>query len=189
MNNPGADGIMTMVLISLVGAILLVPIVMDILSVFGVGFAFRPAPRFTLKKPNAVSRFRFYSAILSLLVIASWLLALGWLKVLFGLFILIHFVGFRLVSWFHLRARANPLDPMLLAAWATFCLGYFLLPDFGDTEDSAVAFFGLVGHGPLLDVMMPVACVLLAANVVLLVILAVSLRKSNKDAAPQDGNS
>ncbi len=176
MSDPGAN-IIRVLLVSTLAAVILVPVLIDILSRFGLGFVFRPTPRFTLNKPDAVSRFRFYTAILSLLVVASWVLALGWLKILFGLFILIHFVGFRLVSWFHLRARANPMDRLLLAGWATFCLGYFLLPDFGDTEESVVAFFGLVHHGPLLDAMTVAAALLLLANIVLLIVLAVGARK------------
>jgi hypothetical protein len=181
MSEPGANFVQLLV-ISLVAAVILFPVLVDILSLFGVKFFFKPFPRFAVQKPDAVSRFRFYTGILSLFVVASWLLSLGWLRILFGLFMVIHFIGFRLVSWFHLRARANPADKLLLSGWATFCLGYFLLPDFGDTQDSQVAFFGLIRHGTFFGELLAIASVLLAANLVLLIVLVVKTRK--KPAQP-----
>jgi len=63
-------------------------------------------------------------------------------------------------------------------------LGYFLLPDFGDTEESVVAFFGLVHHGPLLDKMMAASCLLLLAKIVLLIVLAIGARKPTSPSHP-----
>jgi uncharacterized protein YndB with AHSA1/START domain len=174
-----ADGstILTYSLLSMAALVILGPILVDLLALFGVRVQLRPKFRVAREAVSPGRWLKFVLGLLSLLVLASLVLNPGWLRILFGVVFLVHFVLFRTLSSYVLRKNPQPPRLWFSMAWATFVLGYVLLPDFGDTEESVMAFFGLVRYRPAIDVMMGLATVLLVLNVVVSVVLWVRTKR------------
>ena len=176
-----------MVFAVLAAAALVAPLLLDLAAVFGVSLARKPRWRFSIVPRDRVLTDRFVTGLVSVTVVLSWVLNLGWFRVLFAIPMVVHLVLFR---WAALRyARAHPAQGLLLFHWVTFFLGYLLLPDFGDTEDSVRVLFGLVTDRTWIDVLMAVSLVCLAASLALTAVLFVRGRRRAETEASRSGGS
>jgi len=161
-----------------------VPILADLLCLLGITVSFRPRWA-VLRQPLTTYHWvRAGLGLVLLLTAASVILNVGWLRILFGLAILVHFVVFRWASGVHLKARQGPSSVWFVVAWVTFVFGYGLLPDFGDTEDSVRVFFSLVRPGAVVDVLLGASVALLVANLVMVVVLLVQSRATSVAESP-----
>jgi hypothetical protein len=174
------------VILIAVCALVGLPFLADLACLFGVRVWFRPSLRVTKEPLNRYLVLRFVTGALATLVLASLFLNVGWLRILFGVGFLAHVVAFRALSVHHLRTHRGRVGLAFWAAWLTFVLGYFLLPDFGDAPESEIAFFGLLRDPSLIEGLLAASGLLLLVNLATMVWLLTQSRYK-KGGPPEVG--
>lgn len=132
--------------------------------------------------------------LLSLLTVAvtalSWFLNIGWYRFVFVVPMLAHLAAFLVINSFVHGRGALPggVRRLVLADVVLFNLCYIVLPDAGDTADSARMFFGLVSDAGAVGAAWHASLVLFPASVIMMILIPFVLKFSGmrrNTAAPR----
>ena len=116
----------------------------------------------------------------ALVLLASWILNMGWYRFVFTIIPipLMHTVAYLIINIKAIRRSSSfqGLDKYIILSAVSYMLSYSLFPDDGDIGETYF-FFGLIHNDAIADIMMYVACIGLIANVALLVLECIQLKK------------
>lgn len=123
-----------------------------------------------------------FNILFSLIIILSWILNIGWIRLIFLIPMIIHAIIFYFANRKILGHINTPAKMKIksLFAYLTLLLFHVLLSDVGDTDDSMRVFFGLIKNERIIDLTGYISGISFILNLILLVILFIdkSKRKS-----------
>ena len=125
---------------------------------------------------NKVIIISFFSFIL---VAFSWVLNIGWYRVLFVIPIVLHLVIFIIVNYKYYKKISLKLDFISKINIFSFYLFYIIFPDGGDTPASTRTFFGLIhlNNDIILSIFSLFSIILLVFNIIIIFIQLYKIRK------------
>lgn len=135
------------------------------------------APNFN---SSIMKKYNILSISFIMIVGLSWIMNLGWFRVIFLIPMIVHiFLFFFSNRSYHRYASESSRSMSLINSfnYGTFLFGYVLLPDFGDTEDSIRVVFGLISNEIFVGIAFYVSLLLLVTNFILIVIQIIYTRK------------
>lgn len=125
-----------------------------------------------LNSTNKV-KYNILSILFIIIVGISWVMNLGWIRVIFIIPMIFHAILFYFSNSSYHRNNDKISKPMNLvnsAVYGTYLLFYILLPDGGDTEDSIRVFLGFIKNEMFVDIAAVISQLLLVANLILIII-------------------
>ncbi len=125
--------------------------------------------RTTFKSKNI--KFIIFSIITITLIVLSWILNFGWIRLLFAIPILIHLSIFlnSVHSSYKNMVNNRKNWTILILNIVTFYLSYILLPDGGDAPNSQKIIFGLVNNEKIVSIFGEFSIILILINFGLLI--------------------
>lgn len=119
-----------------------------------------------------MTKFNILSMLFIIIVGLSWFTNIGWIRVIFLVPMIFHAILFYFSNRSYHRNTNQSSRTMLIinsCIYGTYLLGYILLPDGGDTEDSIRVFFGFIKNQQFINIAAVVSEILLVANIALII--------------------
>ena len=115
-----------------------------------------------------------------IIIILSWIMNIGWLRIIFLIPMIIHAVLFQFSNLnFHRyhQTTSKNMKKINKLGYCTFILFHILLPDGGDTDDSFRVFFGLNKNERLIDIAGSSSEVFLLMNLIIITLQLIYIKK------------
>lgn len=143
-----------------------------------------------LPEKKRTDRLQLVGALI--VAVLSWILNIGWLRLLLVFPIILHLLLFTFAQRYYARygvQRTRLTELVRYANLGTFLLSYILMPDGGDTVESMHAVFGLIHRHDVIDYLFIIAQGLLILNIVLIVAQIVLAWRGKRTNRPSNESS